>query len=475
MEGHGTLDSEASDQDDRDTSGISNANKRDDGVGPACQACRKKKAKCSRQTPCSQCVKNGLNCMYAKEKGKPGMKAGAIDRINSRMDALENMFLGQGILFQQIWDRIHTGGNQNISSGSGSSHLLEHTEQLKQKLDALGHQPSNAEDDVNEASVSQSHVNKRRRLGPNAYVPLPQPFQDGNVDGNSFPPDLINVMVDIYFSHIHPWIPILHVQQFRQRMEVQEERLKLNIILRAIASICVRFLDDPRLGGLELRSRLAQSNRQAVILHGMESFSVEGLQALIICAFDTIGSGRGPSAWSIVGSMARTVEQLQLSIEDEDDDTQKHTHVLVKRMAFLGPSKNWSEAEERRRVFWNVFLMDRFCSIATGWNVCLTSADVKRRLPCEGALWEEGKPLNIPTPFFGVSDPPRNATNALPTARPESADQASLGGFAYCIEATESLSLVTSFFLQQVVDVANSHDVQMWLMRFKQLDLRLIQ
>jgi hypothetical protein len=99
----------------------------------------------------------------------------------------------------------------------------------------------------------------------------------------------------------------------------------------------------------------------------------------------------------------------------------------------------------------------------------------KRRLPCEGGLWEEGKPLDTPTPFFGVSDPPGDATNALPSARPETANQASLGGFAYCIEATESLSLVTSFFLQQEVNVARSHDVRVWLMRFKQLDLRLIQ
>lgn len=119
--------------------------------------------------------------------------------------------------------------------------------------------------------------------------------------------------------------------------------------------------------------------------------------------------------------------------------------------------------------------MDRFCSIATGWNVGLTSADVKRRLPCEGALWEAGQPLETPTPYFGVSDPPSDTTSTLPSARPETADQASLGGFAYCIEATESLSLVTSFFLQQTIDVSKARDVQLWLMRFKQLDLRLVQ
>ena len=171
--------------------------------------------------------------------------------------------------------------------------------------------------------------------------------------------------------------------------------------------------------------------------------------------------------------MTRTVEQLQLSVEDED--LPPTARVLIKRMAFLPPAKNWSEREERRRVFWNTFLLDRFCSIATGWNFSLTSADVKRRLPCEGALWEAGEPLQTPTPYFGVADQSGGAAGALPTARPEGEAQDSLGGFAYCIEATESLSLVTSFFLQQGVDVSRPQEVQMWLLKFKQLDLRLVQ
>ena len=169
--------------------------------------------------------------------------------------------------------------------------------------------------------------------------------------------------------------------------------------------------------------------------------------------------------------MTRTVEQLQLSVEEEDQP--QAAEFLIKRMGFLPPCKSWIETEERRRVFWNIFLMDRFCSIATGWNFSLTSADVKRRLPCEGALWEEGKPLNTPTPYFGVAD--KSVGSNFPASRPELEDQTSLGGFAFCIEASESLSLVTTFFLQHAVNVSNVNDVQMWLMRFKELDLRLVQ
>ncbi|OBT60920.1 hypothetical protein VE03_10801 [Pseudogymnoascus sp. 23342-1-I1] len=250
------------------------------------------------------------------------------------------------------------------------------------------------------------------------------------------------------------------------------QRQKLTTIFHAIVSLCIRFSNDPRVSSAEVRMKYSTKSRQIVILQSMESFSVENLQALVICAFDTIGSGRGPSAWSIVGSMTRTVEQLQLSVEEEDQ-SQSAEEFLIKRMAFLPPCNSWIEREERRRVFWNVFLMDRFCSIATGWNFSLTSADAKRRLPCEGALWEEGKPLKSPTPYFGVAD--KTAGGALPSWRPELEDQRLIGGFAYCIEASESLSLVTTFFLRQAVNMSNDQDVQMWLMRFKELDLRLVQ
>ena len=63
--------------------------------------------------------------------------------------------------------------------------------------------------------------------------------------------------------------------------------------------------------------------------------------------------------------MTRTVEQLRLSIEEEDRRS-KDGEYLIRRMTFLRKAESWIETEERRRVFWNVFLMDRFCSIATG-------------------------------------------------------------------------------------------------------------
>jgi hypothetical protein len=401
------------------------------------------------------------------------------------------MFLGQGLLWQQVWNCISTiqaqsSSAEKVAEGDGTSGetLKESTSRLKATLSNL------SMGDFDPSDIGPISPLKRRRTSETEpeqrHLPQRQKFKE-DVNDELPPDDLIDDLVEIYFKSIHSWIPVLHVREFRQRMRVPSQRAKLTNIFHAIVSVCVRFSNDPRLSSAEVRTRYSKRSRQTVILQSMESFSVENLQALVICAFDIvslggpcffkmltfpqIGRGRGPSAWSIVGSMTRTVEQLQLSVEDEDQP--QSAEYLIKRMAFLPPAKSWTEHEERRRVFWNVFLMDRFCSIATGWNFSLTSADVKRRLPCEGALWEEGKPLKILAPYFGVAD--KSSGGALPTPRPELEDQASIGGFAYCIEASESLSLVTTFFLQHAVNVSNVHDVQMWLMCFKELDLRLVQ
>lgn len=72
-------------------------------------------------------------------------------------------------------------------------------------------------------------------------------------------------------------------------------------------------------------------------------------------------------AWSVVNSLTRSVEQLQLSVEDGEEETLRSgNEYLFRRMTFLSRADNWVESEERRRIFWNVFLMDRFCSIGTG-------------------------------------------------------------------------------------------------------------
>jgi hypothetical protein len=130
---------------------------------------------------------------------------------------------------------------------------------------------------------------KKRRISAEDDNQTQKPQLDPEVAENNLPPDdLVDSLVEIYFVTIHPWIPILHVKQFREKMANPVQRPKLATIFHAIVSLCVRFSKDERLGDPNVRARYSKFSRNTVILQSMESFSVENLQALVICAFDTV-------------------------------------------------------------------------------------------------------------------------------------------------------------------------------------------
>lgn len=200
---------------------------------------------------------------------------------------LENMFLGQGLLWQQVWRCLDTINQQSPLSTDmrPPGTLQEQTSHLKQALSSM------QLDGIGGLSNIQSkQPAKRRRIeksGGREQLEEVTWTRDGHLH---LPDDLVDSLVNIYFARIQPWIPILHVVQFQEKMKIPRERSRMKCIFHAIASLCARFSDDPRLTDSEARSKLAKECRQAVILDSMESFSVESLQALIICAFDTVST-----------------------------------------------------------------------------------------------------------------------------------------------------------------------------------------
>jgi hypothetical protein len=199
------------------------------------------------------------------------------------------MFLGQGVLWQQVWNCLNAiqaqtpTSSDSLSTTNPGEALKECTSRLKSTLSSLSV-------DFDSSDGSFASPLKRRRensTGEEDQPRRPRPSQIIQDDKeNDLPPDdLIDALVDIYFANIHPWIPILHVRQFRERMSIPSQRQKLTAIFHAIVSLCIRFSTDPRVSSVEVRARYSIRSRQTVILQSMESFSVENLQALVICAF----------------------------------------------------------------------------------------------------------------------------------------------------------------------------------------------
>ncbi|KAK7433050.1 hypothetical protein QQZ08_000523 [Neonectria magnoliae] len=466
-----------------------------DGDLGSCQGCRKRKLKCSRGLPaCLHCHRLDAPCVYDGKKNKPGLKPGAVEGLGRRIDALEH-----ALLKKQTGD-----GNRLQTSLDVLSNLsLELCKLINKTTSPTSTASPERPVHASPASLAswQQHElidrpRKRRRLdscgNPKLAIQLPL---DELADASSTlpPPDLLEDIVDSYFTVIQPWIPILHETRFRGRVHDPEQRPMLVVVIHAMVVAAIRFI-QPEAHGLSSREleAWAKQSRSIVLLTAMDGLSVENLQALIITAFDDIGQGNASKAWSIVGSLTRTVEYLQLSVEYEDHDTQP----LLKPLLSLLPSQQWVEEEERRRVFWSIFNLDRFCSVTTGWNTSLTADDVHRRLPADGGLWH--KEEAVITPYFGIWDrsaakignsiaflpatysspdhtsQPMQKASPQPSSHAAQPDMSAVGAFAYCIEATESLSRVTTFFLQQRINFHDRQEVSNWLTRFKELDLRLV-
>ncbi|KAF2824123.1 hypothetical protein CC86DRAFT_447086 [Ophiobolus disseminans] len=447
----------------------------------ACNGCRKSKLRCSRDRPnCLHCRKTGLECVYETKRVKPGLKAGAVENLHRRLDDLE----------QRLDEQVVHARNVHTQSDSQSNESTAYTvlALLAAELPKLLKSPANAPTPTFIPPTQPN--NKRRRLDSieaKEYV---------HATMENMPPlphrQLLGEVVTAYFRHVHPWIPMIHQGKFLRTYVADTEDREVLIVLQAMIVSSSKFIPGTPM------AHTLPSVRRWVVSTAMDHISLGGLQALIIVAFDDIGSGNTPKAWSIVGSLTRTVEYAQLAQEHDDGELRP----FCPPYASLRRTSDWTELEERRRVFWNVFLLDRFCSVTMGWNTSLTSHDVYRRLPCDGHLWRKQNPVQ--TPYLGIWDKSRgrignpigyasrfaspsgtehdvglhqDQANSAPPATSMSniaADMSTVGAFAYNIEATESMSRIMSYFLQQKINVRDSNDINSWLTRFKELDLRLV-
>ncbi|KAK9416871.1 putative Fungal-specific transcription factor domain-containing protein [Seiridium unicorne] len=375
-------------------------------LGLACNRCRKSKLRCSRDAPaCQHCRKIGGSCTYETKRVKPGLKAGAVASLHRRLGIVQNCTraVHQLILIDALEQRFRdrderdadTGASVSPASSAGSniqenitfnilSLLSKELPKLVKKTPQVGIF----------SGKDQGPPRKRTRVDSGqCNVSRKAPSVCGAAE---LPDDEVLELITIaYFSHVHHWMPMVHQGRYRERMDQPRGRVKLDGLTRAMALVASKYVRDERDTG---RQKDLSSGRDWIVSTAMCQLTVESMQSLIIVAFADISSGNAGKAWSVVGSLTRTVNYLQLSIEQKDADRQS----LCQPSRLIDSTLDWAELEERRRVFWNVFSLDRFCSVTMGWNTSLTSDDVHRSLPCDGDYWR--KQDQVLTPYFSIWD-----------------------------------------------------------------------
>ncbi|KAF4974596.1 hypothetical protein FZEAL_8523 [Fusarium zealandicum] len=292
--------------------------------------------------------------------------------------------------------------------------------------------------------------------------------------------EVLDELLDVYFSHLQPWIPMIREGSFRNKIQ-RDGAQSQKVILWAMAVAALRFVErDGELLPADYTETTTSRLRRLVLLTAMDGLGVENLQALIIIAFVDIGDGNMDKAWPIIGSLTRTVEYMELSVEAED---RQRRPAVWPSPASTSPPLEWVEEEERRRIFWNIFILDRLPICGGKWY------DNEHMVTPYFGIWDRSRakignsiaylPGHYPSPSHSIgsetADPGLSGVSSRGRRGPAShVDMSMVGAFAYYVESIESLSQITTYFLQTDIDFNNRQDVSSWLTRFKELDLRLV-
>lgn len=320
-------------------------------------------------------------------------------------------------------------------------------------------------------------ISAQEYYGTNGAAALPSPTvnmthsqNQGLTSDQDLPPyDLLYALVDLYFKHVNTWCPILHRKTTLDSLfgpSMIEETDK--ILLHAIVATTLRYSTDARLSE-ERRRHYHAISKQRVLLYGMDHLSVKSLQALVILSLDLCGDSNGPPGWNIMALITRAVVQLGLAVESSSFSVSPNfTSIYTLRAMILPEPKDFIEEESRRRLFWMIYLLDRYATIATAFEFALDDREVDRTLPCRDDLWIKNQ--KVETRWFsdhqnGMQHSPHDGES--PGFKMDNPQY--LGAFSYYIEMLGVLTKIHNF-LKQPVDISALSDVEQWQMRYKELD-----
>ncbi|PKX96376.1 C6 zinc finger domain protein [Aspergillus novofumigatus IBT 16806] len=169
-----------------------------------CQACTRRKVKCDKKSPCTNCLKHGISCVAVERPRWPRGRSGkqAISReqdLSNRVAKLEQMIQNLTRSKKGTGDVSSSRGETTIPRSGRSPKSQSETVQTTEELfppQPLILQPTNTPDDAL-GSGSASYTTRRERRTEN-HPELPSE------------PVRRRILVDIFLRQVDPVLKILH-------------------------------------------------------------------------------------------------------------------------------------------------------------------------------------------------------------------------------------------------------------------------
>ncbi|KAL6809509.1 fungal-specific transcription factor domain-containing protein [Trichoderma camerunense] len=182
--------------------------------------------------------------------------------------------------------------------------------------------------------------------------------------------------IDTYFASVHVFLPIVSRLRIYRVLNGPPGILDSDMV---ILSLAMKMHCQPRKEYDLVRTEMYTLVKQGCLEAEQNNvLSVKLLQAFLLVVLYEIGNAIYPAAYLTIGHCARLGYAMGI-----------HNRLNAPQM-FSQPV-SWAEAEERRRVWWAVIVLDRFVNIGGG-NRPFAAHDAKSDdlLPMDEDIWDKG-------------------------------------------------------------------------------------
>ncbi|KAL2192755.1 fungal-specific transcription factor domain-containing protein, partial [Corynascus similis CBS 632.67] len=421
--------------------------------------CRDRKIRCDRQHPtCGRCARMRNTCSYSTRSKSTLSNADLsrfllamsqrLQQIEARV-ALNSNDHGNGAVVQETLPtppRERQVENAAATTRSLSSSLPPTTLSVQphppipaSRLDLFG---MGGEEMQFEYSASETSPLVVEGQLPSQFDPMS--LETFSSTSNQTQPELssglLHGLYDRYFDLFHPILPMISRTRFEADLESAETPQVSSLGVHAL-SWAMATLGSSSIP--ELRGHVDRCYEQCRVLLELaerqdtgESLDLNSLQALILLTLYESKQPKFARSWMTLGRAIRLAKMMGL-------DQGASCLSAIRAPTHVGPSlpppATPSEAEERRRTYWALFVLDAISTMQTNAKTALE------------------RPNKMPLPSLpGYPDDPTQPGICMPTLQqvfaPEKGDSVSLSPFAGII--------VVMWLYRRYVEHATSQQTQ---------------
>ena len=211
-------------------------------------------------------------------------------------------------------------------------------------------------------------------------LPVPLNMPPLNDVGNGLPPaPVMQELIDLFFELVHPWAPLFSKANFTTNMYAPDRQ----VLLHGIVAVTFRFWRKQAPSPGE-RDSFVKTSREQVLLKTIDICSLVSTQALALLALDAIGQGPGPRTLNLMSMLVTAANQLGLAKGPSPSTPETNTPLVRNEEPDDGVDSSNIAVEEKRRLFWTIYSLDRFSSVSHGQSGGIDTKAIKLPYPSHG-------------------------------------------------------------------------------------------